>query len=183
MVDQFNKLQQQFQQMQTMTQKLDGGRGLGSILQNPAIANALPPEMRDAAQLLANPSGLSSNPAAISNVLASFGITQTGIINAAQGNADALTRAQAILTATQQRQTQLQSLGLRVDGAVDAKESLDLLNRNTLESANIQNQTMQTMAALEAAKQQLELARRAETQRLGEEVSRGGRTAAPTFGR
>ncbi len=183
MVDQFNKLQQQFQQMQTMTQKLDGGRGLGSILQNPAIANALPPEMRDAAQLLANPSGLSSNPAAINNVLASFGITQTGVINASQGNADALTRAQAILTATQQRQTQLQSLGLRVDGAVDAKESLDLLNRNTLESANIQNQMMQTMAALDAAKQQQELARRAEGQRLGESLVRGAQTPINSFGR
>ena len=183
MVSQFTKLQQQLQQMQTMTSKLDGGRGLGSILQNPAIVNALPPEMRDAAQLLANPSGLSTNLAAINNVLASFGITQTGIVSAAQGNADALSKAQAILTAAQQRQTQLQALGLRVDGAADAKESLDLLNRNTLESASIQNQVMQTMAAIEAAKQQQELARQAESQRLSEQIARGGTAPLLRYGR
>lgn len=183
MADQFNKLQQQFQQMQAMTRTLDGGRGLGSILQNPAIVNALPPEMRNAAQLLANPSGLSSSPAAIGNVLASFGITQTGIVSAAQGNADALTRAQAILASTQQRQTQLQSLGLRVDGAVDAKESLDLLNRNTLESASIQNQTMQTMATLEAARQQQELAQKARDQQLAQSQRTGNTAPLATFGR
>ncbi|WP_395006673.1 type IV secretion system protein [Undibacterium sp.] len=177
MLDQINKLQQQFQQLQTMTQKLDGGRGLGSILQNPAIANALPPEMRDAAQLLLNPSAMSSSPAAISSVLASFGITQTGIVTAAQGNADALSKAQAILAASQQRQTQLQSLGLRVDGAADAKESLDLLNRNTLETASIQNQMMQTMASIEAAKQQQELAQAAQIQR--DTATSTSRLAAP----
>jgi type IV secretion system protein VirB5 len=166
MADQFNKLQQQFQQMQ-----------------NPAIANALPPEMRDAARLLANPSGLSTDPAAISAVLASFGITQTGVVSAAQGNADALSKAQSILAASQQRQTQLQTLGLRVDGAADAKESLDLLNRNTLESANIQNQLMQTMATIEAAKQQQELAQRARHQLLHQQMQAGSTASVPRFGR
>jgi type IV secretion system protein VirB5 len=183
MVDQFTKLQQQFQQLQTMTNKLDGGRGLGSILQNPAIMNALPPEMRDAAQLLANPSGLSSNAGAVSGVLASFGITQTGIVSASQNNADGLVRAQAILAATQQRQNSLQALGLRVDAAADAKESMDLLNRNTLESASIQNQLMQTMASIEAAKQQAELAQRARDQALAQSRIAGASATPPKFGR
>jgi type IV secretion system protein VirB5 len=183
MVDQFNKLQQQFQQMQTMTQKLDGGRGLGSILQNPAVANALPPEMRDAARLLANPSGLSSSAGAVSGILSSYGITQTGIVTAAQGNADALARAQAILASTQARQTQLSALAGRVDVAADAKESLDLLNRNALESASIQNQTMQTMAALEAARQQQELSLKLRAQQLALSQLQGAQAPLLTFGR
>jgi type IV secretion system protein VirB5 len=183
MVDQLNKLKEQFDQLKTMTEKLDGARGLGQILQDAAIANALPPEMRDAARLLANPSALSSNQAAISGILASFGITQTGIVSAAQLNADTLGRAQAILNATQLRTTQLQGLAARVDGSLDAKESLDLLNRNTLEVATIQNQAVQTAAALEAARQQEQLALKARAQRLAQSHSAGNSATPPTFGR
>lgn len=183
MIDQFNKLQQQFQQMQTMTNKLDGGRGLGSILQNPAIANALPPEMRDAALMLIYPSASSSSQASIDAILTSFGIDKPGSIAASKTNADALSSVQSILTSTQERQTQLQALGLRVDGAIDAKESLDLLNRNALESATIQNQMIQTMASLAAAEHKLELSRNAESQRLMSEIAAGARKPLLRFGR
>lgn len=173
MQDQFNKLQQQFQQMQTMTNKLDGARSLGSILNDPSIRAALPPEMRDAAQLLLNPSALGTSQANINGILASFGVTNTVDPNAGKQLADVLGKAQSILTSTQQRQTQLQNLATRVDGAVDAKESMDLLNRNTLEVANINNQQIQTQAALEAARQAAELANLAKHQRFVEDAARG----------
>lgn len=173
MTDQFNKLQQQFQQMQTMTTKLDGARSLGSILNDPAIKAALPPEMRDAAQLLLNPSASSTSSANISAILASFGVTGIAELASAKGIADAMGKSQSILTATQQRQTQLSALAARVDGAADAKESMDLLNRNTLEVANINNQLIQTIASLDAAKRSQELRETAELQEFTAKLRTG----------
>jgi type IV secretion system protein VirB5 len=164
MQDQFTKLQQQFQQMQTMTTKLDGARSLGSILNDPAIKAALPPEMRDAASMLLNPSALGTSQANIDSIMASFGITGTSQLASATGVADAMGKSQAILTSTQQRQAQLQALAGRVDGAADAKESMDLLNRNTLEVASINNQLIQTIASSDAAKRAQELREAAELQ-------------------
>jgi type IV secretion system protein VirB5 len=173
MQDQFNKLQQQFQQMQTMTNKLDGARSLGSILNDPAIKAALPPEMQNAAQLMLNPSALGTSPANISGILASFGVSTSVNANAGKQLADTLGKAQAILTSAQQRQTQLQNLAARVDGSVDAKESMDLLNRNTLEVASITNQQIQTQASLEAARQATELANIARNQQHSAAMAAG----------
>lgn len=164
MQDQFNKLQQQFQQMQTMTTKLDGARSLGSILNDPAIKAALPPEMRDASQLLLNPSAMGTSQANLNGILASFGVSTTTDPNAGKSLADVVGKAQAILTSSQQRQVQLQALAAQVDGSADAKSSLDLLNRNTLEVANISNASIQAQAALEAARQSAELRRLAADQ-------------------
>ena len=173
MTDQFNKLQQQFQQMQTMTNKLDGARSLGSILNDPAIKAALPPEMRDAAQLLLNPAALGTSQASINGILASFGVSTAVDANAGKQLADVLGKAQAILTSAQQRQTQLQNLAARVDTSADAKESLDLLNRNTLEVASITNQSIQTQASLEAARQATELANIARNQQISGAMASG----------
>lgn len=173
MQDQFNKLQQQFQQMQTMTTKLDGARSLGSILNDPAIRAALPPEIRDSAQLLLNPSALGTSQANINGILGSFGVSTAIDANAGKQPADVLGKAQAILTSAQQRQTQLQNLASRVDGSVDAKESLDLLNRNTLEVASITNQQIQTQASLEAARQATELANIARNQQISGAMATG----------
>jgi type IV secretion system protein VirB5 len=177
MVDQVNRLQQQFQQLQTMTNKLDAARALGSILNDPLIKSTLPLEMQNASQLLLNPSALTTNPASINNILASFGITSPAGTAATSSSADAFGKSQAILTSTQQRQTQLQSLAGRVDGAVDAKESLDLLNRNTLEVANINNQLVQTIASLDNARRAQEMRESAELQDFAGKLRSGG--AAP----
>lgn len=173
MQDQFNKLQAQLQQMTTMTNKLDGARSLGSILNDPTIKAALPPEMRDAAQLMLNPSALGTSQANINGILASFGITGVNDLTSTKGVADAIGKAQAILTSTQQRQTQLTALAARVDGASDAKESMDLLNRNTLEVANINNQLIQTIASTEAAKRSQELREAADLQEFAAKFRTG----------
>lgn len=174
MLDQIRKMEQQYQQAQAMTQKLDGARFLGTILNDPNINLALPPEMRDARQLLLNPSALSTSPANLSQILSAFGINAALDPNAGKVHADAFGRAQQILSSAQSRQTQLQALASRVDTTMDAKESLDLMNRNTLEAANINNQAIQTSAAMEAARQAAELNQIARQQALSEAMKSGG---------
>lgn len=181
MVDQIKKMEQQYQQAQAMTQKLDGARFLGTILNDPNISLALPPEMRNATQLLLNPSALATSQTNLNQILASFGVNTTLDPKAGQAMADSLGRAQQILAATQTRQSQLQALATRVDGTTDAKESLDLLNRNTLEAADINNQTMQTMAALEAARQAAELKRLAANQAYFAGVKSGASQPLRTY--
>jgi type IV secretion system protein VirB5 len=154
----------QYTQLQAMTGKLDGARSLGTILNNPNIQTALPPEMRDSTYLLLNPSTPATSAANLNQILTSFGVNTTVNPNAGQAAADTLGRAQQILASTQTRQTQLQALASRVDSTADAKDSLDMMNRNALEAASINNQMTQTMASLEAARQAAELKRLAENQ-------------------
>lgn len=181
MVDQISKLQQQFQQLQTMTAKLDGMRSLGTILNDPNIQASLPAEMRNSMQLLLNPAALATSQANLNQILASFGVNTTTNPTAGQAAADTLGRTQQILASTQARNTQLQQLASRVDTTVDAKESLDMVNRNVIESAAINNQMMQTIAALEAARQSAELRRLADNQAYFARVKSAGAQPVHTY--
>ena len=181
MMDQISQLQQQYQQMQTMTQKLDGARGLGTILNDPNIQNVLTPEMRDSMHLLLNPSSPATSQANINQILASFGVNTALNPTAGHSSADILGRVQQILSSTELRRAQLQSLASRVDSTADAKESLDLLNRNALEAANINNQMIQTAAALEAARQTTELHQLVRRQQFASDFSTGAASSIKTY--
>lgn len=164
MIQQYEQLVNQYNQLKATTARLEGMRNLGSILHDPAIQSALPPEMRDATQLLLNPAALTTNPANLAQILTAFGVNTAANPNAGRAAADTIGRMQQVLTSTQTRQTQLQALASRVDTTSDAKDSLDMVNRNVLEAASINNQMMQTMASVEAARQAAELKRIADNQ-------------------
>lgn len=181
MINQLNQLQQQFAQLQMMTAKLDGIRNLGSILNNPNIVAALPPEMRNATHLLVNPSALATSQANLNQILASFGVSTAVSPNAGQAQADTIGRMQQILASAQTRNVQLTQLASRVDTTPDAKASLDMVNRNVLEAASINNQMMQTMAAVEAARQAAELKRIADDQTYFNNVKAGAAQPLRTY--
>lgn len=164
MVQQYEELRRQVEQVKTMTNKLDGMRNLGTILNDPSIRAALPPEMRDASQMLLNASALSTSRANVDQILGSFGVRVPPNSSAGQAAADTLGRVQQILSSTQGRVGQLDQLANRVNGTADAKDSLDMINRGLLEASSISNQVVQTMAALESARQGAELRRLADNQ-------------------
>lgn len=181
MIDQFNKLQQQYQQLQTMTTKLEGIRNLGTILNDPTIRSVLPPEMQNASQLLLNPQAFATNAANLTQILTAFGVNTTANPNAGKALADSIGRAQQILASSESRATQLQALASRVDTTADAKDSLDMVNRNVIEAASINNQMMQTMASLEAARQSAELQRLAQNQAYFANLKAGGAQPLKTY--
>ncbi|MDO8770855.1 MAG: type IV secretion system protein [Burkholderiaceae bacterium] len=149
MVEQIQQYAQQIQQMQNMTTKFDAARNLGTILNNPAIRSMLPPEMQNANQILS--SAISGNQqAAVNSILAAYSIPVTANPQLGQGSALMISNMQSVLASGQARQVQLDQLASRVDSSPDAKSSLDLLNRNVIESANASNQLMQTIASIEA---------------------------------
>jgi type IV secretion system protein VirB5 len=149
MVQQIQQYAQQIQQMQDMNQKFNAARNLGTILNNPAIRSMLPPEMQNANQILS--SAISGQQqSAVNSILAAYSMPATGSQQAAQGSALVVSNMQSVLASGQARQTQLNQLAARVDASPDAKSSLDLLNRNVLESASASNQLMETIASIEA---------------------------------
>lgn len=144
--------------IQTTISKLDGARNLGSILNDPTIKSALPSEMQNAVGVLMSPNGVTANAAAMSSVLAAFGITvpATGITKGTE-LADMFLKNQAMLQSAQTREAQLAQLAVKVDGAADAKASSDLVARSTLENAQIMNTLIQQLAAQDMAKQQADM--------------------------
>lgn len=152
MVQQIQQFAQQIQQMQNMTTKFDAARALGTILNNPAIASTLPPQMINANQLL-NAAISSGQQSAINSILSAYGVPGTTNPTLTQGSAMTISNMQSVLASTQLRQGQLNQLATRVDSSPDAKDSLDLLNRNVIETANINNQLIQTIAAIEAGRE------------------------------
>jgi type IV secretion system protein VirB5 len=149
MVQQIQQYAQQIQQMQDMNQKFNAARNLGTILNNPAIRAMLPPEMQNANQILS--SAISGQQqSAVNSILAAYSMPATANQQSAQGSALVVSNMQSVLASGQARQVQLNQLAARVDASPDAKSSLDLLNRNVLESASASNQLMETIASIEA---------------------------------
>ena len=149
MVQQIQQYAQQIQQMQDMNAKFNAARNLGSILNNPAIRSMLPPEMQNANQILS--SAISGQQqSAVNSILAAYSMPATANQQSAQGSALVVSNMQSVLASGQARQVQLDQLASRVDSSPDAKSSLDLLNRNVIESASASNQLMQTIASIEA---------------------------------
>ena len=149
MVQQIQQYAQQIQQMQDMNAKFNAARNLGTILNNPAIRAMLPPEMQNANQILS--SAISGQQqSAVNSILAAYSMPATANQQSAQGSALVVSNMQSVLASGQARQVQLNQLAARVDTSPDAKSSLDLLNRNVLESASASNQLMETIASIEA---------------------------------
>ncbi|RZI60601.1 MAG: hypothetical protein EOP14_00555 [Pseudomonas sp.] len=181
MIESINKMQAQINQLQTMTSKLEGIRNLGTILNDPTISSVLPVDMRDASHLLLNPTALSTSQQSLNQMLTAFGVSSPVNGTTGTSSADILGKVQQILASTQSRATQLQALATRVNTTTDAKDSMDMVNRNVLEAANVSNQMTQTMAAIEAARQAAALKKLAEDQAYFQAIKTGGSQPVRTF--
>ena len=185
MIQSLQQLQNQLTQMQTMTGKLDLGRGLGSVLSDPSIRTLQPDEMQNAVSLLVGGAYSASRLSAINSVLSSYGV-QTTVngtpVTAGQTSADALAKMQQILASAQQRNQLTSALATRVDNAADAKESLDLINRNIIESTRANSDLMQTVATIEANRQAERLRQIANDQALVQQLIARSRAAAAARG-
>ena len=181
MAQQYTQLKQQYTQTVTMTAKLDGARSLGSILNNPAINLALPPEMQNAPLILLSPTATTSNPTAISNMISAFAITVPSGGNAQVNSlADQLLKSQGILQSAQTRGTQITQLGSRIDSSADIKEATDLVARTQLENARITNTLAQQLALQELNRKQDEMRRIAYSQ-AEDAALKAYQTAYPAF--
>lgn len=157
---QYTQMVQQIQQLQSQINAMTGPRGLGTILQDPAIMALLPPEIQTAGAAIANGSFTAAQQSAIDTLMQSYGVTVAPYgATAAPGQsaADALIKMQQVLASAQARTNQVSALANRVDSSVDAKDAADLNNRIGVEQANSINQLTQTLATIEANQRAAEL--------------------------
>lgn len=168
MLQQIQNLEDNLAQLKTETSKLDLARALGTILNDPNIHNQLPIEMQTASTLLSQGGAFSgSRLTAINSVLSAYGLQNTvnGIpVTGGQIHADILSKMQAVLTSAQTRNDEIDQLASEVDGAPDAKASMDLVNRNVIEQTRTSTDLMQTMATIEANRQAEQLRTEADNQ-------------------
>lgn len=149
MVQQITEMQNNVARVTTLTTKFDGGRGLGTILDDSFVKSAMPAGVQNVNLILTNAlSG--AQTAAIQSVMTAYGMPASPGIGTSE--ASQISTMQAVLDAAKKRELNISSLGSQVDTSPDAKASLDLLNRNVLELASINNQLMQTMAISEASR-------------------------------
>jgi len=147
---QFNQMKQQLENYQQQFASITGARGIGDLLDNPLIKNALPP---DWASLLANV----KSTAAFFTERAKFPV----LVGRPKTNAlfDVIAAQNATLsdlyTKSQGRLAQVQSLMGQIDSAFDPAAKSDLANRILSEQAMIQANT--NLATMVAAQQKAEL--------------------------
>jgi type IV secretion system protein VirB5 len=156
MVQQIQQFEAQVQGITTTISKLDSARGLGSILNNPLIRSELPPEMQSATALLDGGGFSGARLAQINGVLSAYSVSPNvnGIaVKGGQASADSFAKMQQVLTSAQARNDQVTDLASQVDMAPDAKASMDLMNRNTIEATRTQIDLTQTIATIEAGRQ------------------------------
>lgn len=168
MVSQITEMQNNVARVQTLTTKFDGGRGLGAILNDSFVRSVMPPEIQNANLILTNALS-SAQVAGINSVMSAYGIPSS-FPNLGRAEATQITNMQPVLAAAKQRETNIASLLAQVNTAPDAKSSMDLVSRNVLELASINNQLMQTMAMSEAGRNAANL--RAQSDSVAENNSR-----------
>ena len=157
MIQQIENQAEQIQGIGRTVESLGNARNLGSILNDPNIQALMPDEIRNANQLLLNATAHSPDRlAAIEGALSAYGV-QTSIngmdVRNVRGSADALGKMQKVLQSAQARNQQVTSLASRVDTSADAKDSMDMVNRNVIEQTRATGDLTQTIATIEATKQ------------------------------
>lgn len=129
---QYQQMTQQIQQLTSQINAVTGARNLGSILNNPNIQAALPPEYQDISRLL-NGGQLRSSSAALKQIRDAYGLDSTTSPQALQNEAQTLSDAQLKAVSRENQMAQISALTSRIDELADLKDSSDMVNRNLIE--------------------------------------------------
>jgi type IV secretion system protein VirB5 len=145
---QLDQMQNQLQQMQTTYKSISGTRGLGQLMNNPALMNALPPQWAQVYTAIQKGGyqGLTSSGEAVRNANmiyncqgktgADLTLCQRDLNKTAQDKGFGLDAYQA----AQARLTNIQGLMAAINSTTDAKSIAELGARIQSEQAMIQNE-------------------------------------------
>lgn len=129
---QYQQMTQQIEQLTAQINAVTGARNMGSILNNPNIQAALPPEYRDITRLL-NGGQLSSSTAVLKQIRDAYGLDLTTSPQALQNEAQTLADAQEKQNSRAEQKSAIEALANKVDELADLKDSSDMVNRNLIE--------------------------------------------------
>ena len=145
---QLQQMKSQLQQQQQIYQSMSGGRGLGSLLNNPTLKNALPADWQKVYSAIQNGGyqGLTGSAKAIRDANKIFDCSAVAPTLAAicqrQANKSSQDKAYALdaYTSAQARLDNIQGLMGQIDETTDAKSISELGARIQAEQAMIQNE-------------------------------------------
>lgn len=130
--EQYQQMTQQIQQLTAQINAVTGARNLGSILNNPDIQAALPPEYQDITRLL-NGGQLSAAPAVLKGITDAYGLDLSSSPDAFQNEAQTLADAKLKADSISKQKAQIAALTQHINQLADLKESSDMVNRNLIE--------------------------------------------------
>ena len=150
MVEQIDQMKQQYEQMQASYNAMTGARGLGDILNNPALKSYLPEDWRNVYDSIKSGgyAGLTGSAKSIRDanraveICASIKDTNQKLAcerEVAKAVQDKAFQAEAY-DKTKDRLKQIEDLMKRMSGTTDQKEALEVLGRLSAEQAMIQNE-------------------------------------------
>jgi len=171
MAQQIASLQQQYQQAVQQYQSLNGIRGMGSLVNNPALRKYLPDDWQSTMNLLSQPgpySGLSGSISQIRRAAQIASLSDTGLSGSSDiGKAFLASQTQAAMnrglgeagfSAASARIDAIQTLLDKVNGAPDQKDIQDLQARIQAEQTMVQNENVKLalMTQLQQAQRDIE---------------------------
>ena len=171
MAQQIASLQQQYQQAVQQYQSLNGIRGMGSLVNNPALRKYLPDDWQSTMNLLSQPgpySGLSGSISQIRRAAQIASLSDTGLSGSSDiGKAFLASQTQASMnrglgeagfSAASARIDAIQTLLDKVNGAPDQKDIQDLQARIQAEQTMVQNENVKLalMTQLQQAQRDIE---------------------------
>ena len=190
MATQYAKQVQQFQQAVQQYQSLNGVRGMGALVNNPAIRRYLPNEWGQAVNLIDSPGGFTGLQNKINSIR-----TASQLVSAADTGLNLSSNAAKMFVGAQNqaainralseegykqashRITAIQSLIDKVDDAPDAKDVADLQARIQAEQAMVQNEMVKLAAMGQLQQAQRDLM----AQQSREVVIQAGKGGIPRF--
>jgi len=150
---QIQGMKDQLTQQQQLFSSMNGSRGLGQLLNNPALKNALPADWQNVYSSIQSGgySGLTGSAKAIRDANAIYDCNAGAANNVARCNREMNKTAQDkafandAYTAAQRRLDNIQALMGQIDNATDTKQIQDLQVRMQAENAMIQNEQTKLM--------------------------------------
>lgn len=164
---QFQQMQDQFSQMKSTYDSLNGVRGMASLANNPALRNYLPSEYQDMLSGKSMSSGISGSIASIREAVKLVDVDSTGLVAASDAarafqnaqNQNALNRAigEEGYRQASQRFADIQQLLDKVNSAPDQKDILDLQGRIQAEQVMMQNEHVKLTMMMHLAQAQRDI--------------------------
>lgn len=161
---QYQQMVQQYQQLQTSYNSITGSRGLGDILNNPALQGVVPADVAQVYNGLNSGgyAGLTSAAQSLRSATMKYncenmtGDTQVACQAALNTNAQSQSYQQNALQMITQRVSQIQSLQSQINTTQDPKAIAELQARITAENAQVSNDAnrISVMQALAQSQQQ-----------------------------
>lgn len=183
---QISAMKSQLDQQKQLFASMTGSRGIGNLLNNPALLDALPPDWQQVYQAMKNGgySGLTGSAATIRSAnsvfdacVAETGAAQTICQRSASKGAQDKAFAQTAYQSAQNRLANIQNLMGQIDNTPDPKAIADLQARIQTEQATIQNEQTKLQLFKMLADAEDKLIAQQQQELAAQRLARTGRTA------